>query len=30
MPKSILIAAAGRGLGLGLAQQSFDRGWSGR
>jgi len=28
MPKSILIVAAERGLGLGLAQQFFQRGWS--
>lgn len=28
MTKSILIVAAERGLGLGLAQQFFDRGWS--
>ena len=28
MPKSILIIAADRGLGLGLAEQFFQRGWS--
>jgi NAD(P)-dependent dehydrogenase (short-subunit alcohol dehydrogenase family) len=28
MPKSILIIAAERGLGLGLAGQFFQRGWS--
>ncbi len=28
MTKSILIVAAERGLGLGLARQFFDRGWS--